>query len=355
MCHLVTILRTDGVQLDFTDWDRDIVVDGTTFKSAKTVGFSAERREGALRSGDQEFYGVIDGQYVKIHDLLGFRYRGATVTQRSVDARYPWIQTNRSVKRITSVKYSQTGWTATMEMLSQTLERPRGGRFNGVNSPICGYQLGGIYCKKDLSTWNTSGVRISSVETPRVSFFTYAASWKASYADDFYREGEFEFVWGPPVLSSTTTSSITAGATSLTDTSAAMTVDEHIGKAVRILSAANGYAYEYKSITSNTATTVSFGALSNSYPSGTNYDIVENSDLKGLVVPIAYYRNSDRRVSLFFPTPIDFVIGESGIVRPGCDGLHGTCKGKYDNLLNHGAIDDKAPTANDIIKTPEDN
>lgn len=363
LCHLVRVDRTDGVVLAFTDWDRNITVGQLTFLTAKTVGLSAERREGGMRSGDQEFYGVIDGQHVRIHDLAGYRYRGAVVTQSIVDARFPWIEVSRTVKVVTDVKFTETGWTATMQMLSQTLERPKGGRFNGVNSPNCLYRLGGPFCKKDISGFTTAGVRVTSVVTPNVSFLTHADSWRASYADDFFREGVIQWLWAPPSASGTITSAITGGATAtVTDSTKSWTVNEHVGRSARVLRNAagvtspNGFAQEYKLIVSNTATTLTLaGPWSNSYGVGQHYDVAGPSDKAGTSSPIIYYADGTRRLDLFFPTPRPIVVGDSGIVEPGCDGLPGTCKGKYDNLENHGGIDARAPTASDIIKTPEDN
>jgi len=68
-------------------------------------------------------------------------------------------------------------------------------------------------------------------------------------------------------------------------------------------------------------------------------------DNAGIVSPILTYVHGTRRVELTFPTPFPIVVGDRAILRPGCDGLRGTCMAKFagketptvmGNMKNHG-------------------
>lgn len=355
--NLIRLTRPDGAVLRFTDHDRAITIDGETYSSAQYVASSRENREAALRSGDQEFYGLIDGQAFRINDLSGHLYRGSLIEQRLVDFRYPWVEFMSSVKRVTQVRFTETSWIATAKALSASMENSKGGRFNGINTITCGYQLGGPYCKKDISALINMGVKITSVVSGRSEFLTDAATWlPTSFADDYFREGDIEILWGPVATFGTTPTAVTVGSTTFTDgPGTPWTVDQWKGFTVRILSAAGGYVLAYRTIFSNTTTVLTVAPAWSTAHSGTvYYDIVPTSDLAGTAFPISSYVASTRKLQLFFPTPRLLTVGHSGIVRPGCDGLKSTCKAKYSNVINFGGIDAFAPTPADIIKTPED-
>ena len=49
----------------------------------------------------------------------------------------------------------------------------------------------------------------------------------------------------------------------------------------------------------------------------------------GLVSPIIEHDSGTRRILLLLPTPFDIASGDRGIIRPGCDGLIGTCSSKF--------------------------
>ena len=49
----------------------------------------------------------------------------------------------------------------------------------------------------------------------------------------------------------------------------------------------------------------------------------------GTISPIVESSGATRSMRLLLPTPFDIVVGDRGIVRPGCDGLVGTCNSKF--------------------------
>lgn len=346
-CNLVKITRTNGAVLTFTDHDRPIDFEGATYSPITFAGMSAERREAAMRSGNQEAYGIIDGTYVLLPDLIGDRYRGAEVHHVITDFELPLLVIARHWKRIRAVTWTGSFFTATLEGRTQDLTRPAGGRFGGFFTVTCPYKLGGVYCKKVLSgDMVHMGIAVDSLVHPRMEFLTETSRWTASFDDDYFRDGEIDWRWSAPVDSGTATSGVTL--TTLTDSTQSWTTDEHVGREVRILSGAAGRVVDWSGITANTATTLTFDA-NNTYPSGTHYDIAGYCENLGHVSPIAGYEDSTRGITLLFPTPFPIALGDSGTVKVGCDGLKTTCKNKFDNLDNFGG-DPEAPSAGKVVK-----
>jgi len=357
--HAIKIVRKDKFTLRATDHDREFTFEGETYRPIIMGALSAERREAVLRSGDQEARGVVDGVVVTIPDLLGNLYRGAEVFDVILDWTRPWHVPVRNRKWIRNVHWTGSQWVGVMEARSQMLQRPAGGRFGGVFSTQCLYKLGDpLTCKKDISIgtgFSGAGVKVQTVIDDRMQVEFYVATLSGTVVDDFYRDGEFEWKWALAIETGTNTSTTTS--TTLTDSTQAWATNEHAGRDVRILSAAGGSVSgtKWAKIVSNTATVLTFATQANmsGLSAGTNYDVCGPSVNVGLISPIVYYVHTPRRVTFMFPTTFPIVVGESGIIRVGCDGLNGTCEDKFDNRVNMGG-DPFAPSANAIIEPLED-
>lgn len=357
-CNLVAITRQDGYVLRFTDHDGAVTFEGYQYVPAQFAGMSAERREGALRTGNQELYGIIDGETVLVPDLLGDRYRGAEVRHIVTDWNAPWMAIARHRKWIRRVNWTGSSFVATLEGRSQVLHRPAGGRFGGVWSLRCPYKLGGEHCKKDISAWELTGAAVDVVSN-RMSVEFDSTQWDAAYqqTDHFYRDGEVEWVWAAPVEPADVTVSGNT-TTVLTDLTKTWTVDEHVGRYVRLLAAGQFYALQWGVITSNTATTLTYDVGTGDYAitahgGSVAYDICPASRNAGTISPIVSYSASTRGVTILRPTPFPILVGDSGIVRVGCDGLFTTCVDKFANGVNHGgsALE---PTAARIVEPAPD-
>lgn len=352
-CNLVAITRRDGFVLRFTDHDRTVTFEGSTYTPALFAGMSAERREGALRTGNQELYGIIDGNSVLIPDLMGSLYRGAEVAHVVTDWAQPWLVIARHRKWIRTVNWSGSAFTATLEGRSQVLHRPAGGRFGGRWTERCPYILGGTYCTKDISAWELFGAAVDVV-TSRMEVEFDSTQWNAATmeTDDFYRDGEVEWLWAAPVDSGSTATPTTT--TTLTDPGASWTTDEHIGRYVRILApGGDDYAFEWAEVTANTATVLTFDAGQIAVHATADYDICPESRNAGHISPIVRYFANTRGVTILRPTPYPILVGDSGVVRVGCDGLYGTCVDKFSNGINFGGSP-LEPTAARLVQPARD-
>lgn len=356
-CNLVKITRTTGEAIYMTDLDRRLTFEGNTYRPVVFAGMSAERREAAMRSGNQEAYGIIDGTYVVLPDLLGDRYRGAEVEHVVTDFDLPLLPVARHRKWIRAVSFTGSAFVATLEGRTQVLTRPAGGRFGGTFSTQCPYKVGGEFCRVDMgaSGRTQAGVIVSHVINSRMIVGTDALTYTASFDDDFFRDGDMTWMWADPVETGTLTSN--GGVDNITDTSKSWTTNEHVGREVRILSGAGGYVQtvgtriDFARITANTASTLTFEAMGGSYASGTHYDICDPCENRGVVSPIVRYVDGSKRLELLLPTPFNIVLGDSGILRVGCNGLFTTCKTKFANQLNFGG-DPEAPSAGKVIEPP---
>lgn len=355
-CNLVAITRRDGFVIRFTDHDRTVTFEGNTYAPALFAGMSAERREGALRTGNQELYGIIDGNSVLIPDLMGSLYRGAEVAHVVTDWDEPWLAIARHRKWIRTVNWSGSSFTATLEGRSQVLHRPAGGRFGGRWTERCPYILGGTHCTKDISASNVAGAAVDAVVS-RMEVEFDDTQWLDAHkqTDDYFRDGEIEWIWAAPVDAGI---SATPNTTTLfTDPAQSWTVDEHVGRYLRLLTSGQSYALEWALITANTATTISYEAGVGDYPitahATSAYDICPVSRNAGTISPIVRYQANARSITLLKPTPFPILVGDSGLVRVGCDGLYGTCVDKFANGVNFGGSP-LEPTAARLVQPARD-
>jgi len=356
LANLVGIIRTDGVRVLLTDHDRPLTFEGQTYTPAVVAGLSAERREASLRPGNQEARGLVDGSRITLTDLQGNRFRGAEVRVVRVEWDRPWVVHARHRKWIRTIVRSGSSWVGTLEGRSQMMQRPSGGRFGGTFTTTCPYQLGGAYCGVDtapdaLVPFSTAGARVDSITTQRRTVAFDTGTVGGSYGDDYFRDGSIQWIWSAPEFESQTTATSTA--TGLTDSAAAWTTDEHVGKWVRFLTASGAGVdnASYARITANTATTLTFDAISDTYASGTYYDVCGDAANFGEVSEIVSYANSTRTIEMLLPTPFDIAVGDSGVLYAGCDGLRTTCRDKFNNVIRFGG-DPFAPSSGQVIEPP---
>jgi uncharacterized phage protein (TIGR02218 family) len=346
LAHVIRIIRPGVADILVTDHDRRLTFEGRTYSPTLFGDLSADRREGGLRSGNQEARGPIDGTTIVLPDLIANRYRGAEVEMAVIDWARPWVVFARHRKWIRKVVWTGSQWVATIEGRTQDLSRPTAGRFGGTFSTFCPYELGDRFCKKDIS--------LLTQMSPPVNGTSGVATYRT-----------------------------------MTDATQTWTVNQFAGFRVLITSGAGGG--QLREITSNTATTITVSEPWDFIPVTSNYAIGQGppvatviddrrevefnvadwpttnvddfyrdgsvvwitGDNIGHVSNIVKHRNTNRRCEFLFPTPFPIQAGDRGIVFVGCDGLLTTCRDKFNNVLNFGG-DAYAPSAQTIIEPPEE-
>lgn len=359
LCHLLLITRKNKETLAVTDHDRAITFEGQTYRPIIFGALSADRREGALRSGDQDAQGIIDEIYITASDLDAQNYLGAEVRQVIVDWTKPYIVLARHRRWIRKMTRTGQSFTATLEGRAQQLQRPQAGRFGGFFTTKCQYRLGGPFCKKDVSEWlqinaaetgTAAGQATSSssdgigdtTKSFTINQFAPTASqhWYISTAVGTSSIGSGQF---RKILSNTAT--IVFVDTPF-DTQPNSAIGYRIGRGFPVTTVTRArYEIRVAGMTGTGTGTDQFyrdGAVI--FTSGANI---------GRVVPIADYQASTKRIVLLTPTPFDIALNDRVIVQVGCDGLIGTCRDKFNNVLNFGG-DPFAPSAQQLIEPPEE-
>ena len=202
LAHCLRVVAKDGSDLLFTDHDRKLTVENKAYLPIVLVSLSADRREGGLRSGDQDVRGVIDGTTITLPQLRTQKYRGATVYILVVDWARPAIVYSRHRRIITRIVFDGSNFVGTMESVTQKLRRPTGGRFGGYFSETCQYELGGDFCKASISAETVTAAEVDSVpdEYMTVRFTTGSfAPPAAAQVDDYYRDGSLVWTSGDNV------------------------------------------------------------------------------------------------------------------------------------------------------------
>lgn len=349
LCSLFRVTRQDGFELLWTDHDRPIELEDETYTPALLGSLSAERREAGLRSGNQEAQGLIDGVVMVIPDLLGHKYRGAIVEQTIVDWRRPWVWHYYAYKRIRQMSYDGSRWIATLEGVSTRMQAPVGGRFGGQHSQQCTYTLADAStCKADITDdlqYAQTAVTVGSGSTAVVVNIS-GVSWTPDQWVGYW------FVCTSGTERGKERLVIASGASSLTlkqplDVGPPLSTTAWLGQGPRVATVPS----QRMAFTLNAADFTAASYDSDYFRDGEiEWTVGANA---GTVSPIVGYEQASATMRLLLPTAYDIAVNDRGIIRPGCDGLIGTCIGKFNNVVNFGGTDVYSPGANKTLEQPE--
>lgn len=186
------LTRQDGSRLGFTDHDRDIVFDGTTFEAAS--GFTAsEIRDGVGLSVDNlEVTSAIRSDRLSEVDLGAGLYDDAQVEIFRVNWSAPEQRVLMRSGSLGEVRRDGTSFTAEVRGLAHYLQQPKGRLFQFT----CDADLGDARCGVDLTgaAYSASGTVVAALSKRR---FTVAGL--AAYGDGWFSRGLLTFTSGPSV------------------------------------------------------------------------------------------------------------------------------------------------------------
>ncbi len=174
------LTRKDGTKLGFTDHDKDILFDGTTFEAA--AGFTAsEMRDAVGLSVDNlEVTSALSSERLKEPDLAAGFYDDAKVEIWRVNWQAPAQRVLMRSGSLGEVKRAGGSFTAEVRGLAHYLQQPKGRLFQYT----CDADLGDGRCKINLALAAYRGtgalVTVSSARRFTVSGLdTYASEWFA--------------------------------------------------------------------------------------------------------------------------------------------------------------------------------
>ncbi|NJC41525.1 hypothetical protein GGQ87_001783 [Brevundimonas alba] len=146
LCHAWLLKRADGLQLGFTDHDRDLELGGITCRAASGWTTGAAESAIGLTGGSAAAAGVLDDIAICEADISAGLYDGAQVALWRVDWRRPDLKVRLWVARLARIRREGEGFTADLEGPMAALERVTG-RTYGRD---CDAQLGDARCRVEL-------------------------------------------------------------------------------------------------------------------------------------------------------------------------------------------------------------
>lgn len=192
LCWCWRVTRRDGVAQGFTDHDRALTFDGTTFEAA--TGFTASdiKDDVGLSVDNLEVTGALSSASLNDADLAAGRYDDARVEIFRVNWQAPEQRVLMRAGSLGEVKRSGSAFTAEVRGLAHYLQQSKG----RLLQLTCDADLGDARCRVDLgsSTFRGEGVIVSVYSDRR-----FAASGLGAYAHDFFTRGLLTFTSGASV------------------------------------------------------------------------------------------------------------------------------------------------------------
>lgn len=147
LCWCWRLTRRDGVRIGFTDHDRDLTFDGTTFEAA--AGFTATDMQQSLGLSvdNLEVASALSSDRLSEQDLAAGLYDDARVELFRVNWMDPEQRVLMRVGSLGEVTRAGTHFRAEVRGLSHYLQQPRGRVFQFA----CDASLGDKRCRVNLS------------------------------------------------------------------------------------------------------------------------------------------------------------------------------------------------------------
>lgn len=189
LCWCWRLIRRDATRLGFTDHDRDITFDGTTFEAA--AGFTAsEMRDSVGLSVDNlDVSSALSSERLAEADLSAGVYDDARVEIFRVNWAEPAQRVLMRTGSLGEVRRAGLNFTAEVRGLSHYLQQPKGRLYQFT----CDADLGDGRCGVLLSNplYRGAGVIVAATSERR-----FTASGLDSYADDWFSRGLVTFTSG---------------------------------------------------------------------------------------------------------------------------------------------------------------
>lgn len=182
LCWCWRVTPRTGERLGFTDHDRDLIFDSTTFEAA--TGFTASdiRSSVGLSVDDLEVESALVSQRLSEAALAAGDFDAATVEIFRVNWSDPTQRVLMRQGALGEVRRSGTAFTAEVRGLAHHLQQPKGRLFQYA----CDAELGDARCSVDRNAAANRGAgTILSVAGDR----TFAVSGLASFAAGWFTRG----------------------------------------------------------------------------------------------------------------------------------------------------------------------
>lgn len=189
LCWCWRLTRRDGVVLGFTDHDRALSFDGTTYEAA--AGFTASELRDSVGLGvdNLEVEGALSSTSLAEADLAGGAFDDARIEIYRVNWQDPAQRLLMRTGSLGEVRRSGSGFTAEVRGLAHYLQQPKGRLFQHT----CDADLGDARCKVDLdaAVYRGDGV-VAEVSSER----RFTADGLAGFTGEWFSRGRLTFTSG---------------------------------------------------------------------------------------------------------------------------------------------------------------
>lgn len=186
LCWCWRLTRRDGTRLGFTDHDRELAFDGTTFEA--DAGFTAsELRDAVGLSVDNlEVESALTSNRLEEPDILAGLYDDARVEIFRVNWQNPSDRVLMRAGSLGEVRRSGAAFSAEVRGIAHYLQQPSGRLYQFT----CDADVGDANCSVDLSSAQfRSSAAISTIVLPR----RFEVSGLGLYAPDWFTRGLLQF------------------------------------------------------------------------------------------------------------------------------------------------------------------
>lgn len=188
-CRCWRLTRKDGVQLGFTDHDRDLVIGGFTFEAASGLDASAMEAESGFASSGGDVSGALTSARILPEDIEAGRYDGAELRSWLVDWSAPALDFEIEVATLGEIRRADGKFIAETRNALHALDAERG-RLYGAG---CSAELGDTRCAV-----NMNGPAFRCVTTIATSDGTHrlSAPALANFTTGLFTRGLLRFTSG---------------------------------------------------------------------------------------------------------------------------------------------------------------
>ncbi len=183
------LMRTDGAAYGFTDHDRDIAFDATTFEAASGFTGSDMRQSVGLSVDNLDVTGALRSDRLGEADLAGGLFDGARIEIWRVNWAEPEQRLLMMAGSIGEVKRGELGFTAELRSLAHELGQQQGRTYQYA----CDATLGEARCGVDLDSPSYKGA--GSVLAAS-SAYLFTASGLDAFADTWFAGGLLTWTGG---------------------------------------------------------------------------------------------------------------------------------------------------------------
>ena len=147
LCRCWAVRRRDGVTLGFTDHDRDLAFEGTTFRADSGMTARAFQQGTGLSVDNSEAVGALSHAAITEADIEAGRYDDAEVTAWMVNWAAPEQRMMQFRGSLGEITRAGGAFRAELRGLTEALNKPQG----LVYQRQCSAVLGDRRCRVDLS------------------------------------------------------------------------------------------------------------------------------------------------------------------------------------------------------------